>query len=278
MKKNIVFLLLFGVQGYCQTGINTHTPHNSAELEIQSATKGFLPPRLTSTAISSLSSTAAEGLIVFDKDKKLFLGWDGTKWQIFGNTIATNYTSFASWEVSGITSYGVSPFNSSSLNVNLNSAAISRGSGLTTTGGGAGDAWGGSNFNSITFADAVTNADFFECTLNFGTGKTISFSQINAMNIRTSNTGSTTIQWQYSINGTAFINIGNPYNLTSTTAAGNNIPNIDLTLYYDLQNIDTNIISTVKFRMVGYGGTASSGNTYINNISGNDFEIVGSIQ
>lgn len=276
--KKYLFFLLFGIQGFCQTGINTRTPHNSAELEVQSDTKGFLPPRLTSAAISTLSATAAEGLIVFDKDKKLFLGWDGVKWQIFGNVLATTYTSFASWEVNGVSGFGSSPFNASAVNANLTSAALTRGAGLSTGGGGAGNAWGGSDFNSSTFTDAVTNSDFFLCTLNFVAGKTVSFNQINAMNIRTTNTGSTNIQWQYSINGSAFVNIGSAYTLTSTAATGNNIPNIDLTLYYDLQNINTTTTPTITFRMVGFGGTASSGNTYINNISGNDLEILGSIQ
>lgn len=276
--KKYLFFLLFGIQGFCQTGINTRTPHNSAELEVQSDTKGFLPPRLTSAAISTLSATAAEGLIVFDKDKKLFLGWDGVKWQIFGNVLATTSTSFASWEVNGVSGYGSSPFNASAVNANLTSAALTRGAGLSAGGGGAGNAWGGSDFNNITFTDAVTNSDFFLCTLNFVAGKTVSFNQINAMNIRTSNTGSTDIQWQYSINGSAFVNIGSAYTLTSTAATGNNIPNIDLTLYYDLQNINTTTTPTITFRMVGFGGTASSGNTYINNISGNDLEVLGSIQ
>ena len=276
--KKYLFFLLFGIQGFCQTGINTRTPHNSAELEVQSDTKGFLPPRLTSAAISTLSATAAEGLIVFDKDKKLFLGWDGVKWQIFGNVLATTSTSFASWEVNGVSGFGSSPFNASAVNANLTSAALTRGAGLSVGGGGAGNAWGGSDFNSSTFTDAVTNSDFFLCTLNFVSGKTVSFNQINAMNVRTSNTGSTNVQWQYSINGNAFVNIGSAYTLTSTAATGNNIPNIDLTLYYDLQNINTTTTPTITFRMVGFGGTASSGNTYINNISGNDLEILGSIQ
>lgn len=278
MKKHIIFLLLFGIQGFCQTGINIRTPHNSAELEVQSDTKGFLPPRLTFAAISTLSSTAAEGLIVFDKDKKLFLGWDGSKWQILGNAVATTSTSFAAWNVFGISGFGNSPFNASSINANLTSAALTRGSGLTTSGAGAADAWGGSNFNSLTFTDAVTNGDFFECTLSFATGKTVSFTQLNAMNIRTSATGSKFIQWQYSIGSGAYTNIGSAYSLPSDASTGNNIPNIDLTLYYDLQNINTTSISTIKFRLVGYGGTASSGNTYINDISGNDLDITGSIQ
>ncbi|WCM41108.1 hypothetical protein MG290_09075 [Flavobacterium sp. CBA20B-1] len=278
MKKYIIFLLFFGIKGFCQTGINTRNPHSSAELEVQSDTKGFLPPRLTSAAISTLSATAAEGLIVFDKDKKLFLGWDGLKWQILGNAVATTSTSFASWEVNGITNYGPSPFSASTINANLSSAALSRGSGLSTTGGGANDTWGGSDFNNLTLADAITNGDFFECTLNFVSGKTVSFNQINAMNIRTTNTGSTNIQWQYSINGSTFVNIGSAYTLTSTAATGNNIPNIDLTLYYDLQNINTTSTPTITFRMLGFGGTANSGRTYINNISGNDIEILGSVQ
>lgn len=98
------------------------------------------------------------------------------------------------------------------------------------------------------------------------------------MNIRTSATGSKFIQWQYSIGSGAYTNIGSAYSLPSDASTGNNIPNIDLTLYYDLQNINTTSISTIKFRLVGYGGTASSGNTYINDISGNDLDITGSIQ
>jgi len=278
MNKYFVILLFFGIKGFCQTGVNTRTPHNSAELEVQSDTKGFLLPRLTSAAISTLSSTAAEGLIVFDKDKKLFLGWDGSKWQILGNAVATTSTSFAAWEVNGITGFGSSPFNASSINTNLTLAALARGTGLSTGGGGAVNAWGGSDFNNQIFTDAVANSDFFECTLNFVSGKTVSFTHINAFNIRTSTTGSTHVQWQYSINGSTFINIGSAYALTSVAAAGNNIPNIDLTLYYDLQNINTTSVSTIRFRMIGFGGTASSGNTYINNISGNDLEFTGSIQ
>ena len=278
MKKYLVILLFFCIKGFCQTGINTRTPHNSAELEVNSDTKGLLLPRLTSATIATLSSTAAEGLLVFDKDKKLFLGWDGVKWQILGNTVATTSTSFAAWEVNGITGFGSSPFNASSINPNVAAATLTRGSGLSTSGGGATNAWGGSDFNNLTFTDAVTNSDFFEFTINLVTGKTVSFTQINSFNIRTSTTGSTHIQWQYSINGSTFINIGSAYALTSVAATGNNIPNIDLTLYYDLQNINTTSVSTIKFRMIGYGGTASSGNTYINNISGNDLEFTGSIQ
>jgi hypothetical protein len=81
---------------FSQVGINTSNPHPSSVLDLTSDTKGFLLPRLTTVAADNLSGTASEGLIVFDKDRKIFIGWDGTKWQNLGyeesNTVpnATN--------------------------------------------------------------------------------------------------------------------------------------------------------------------------------------------
>lgn len=100
MKKNlsVLILSLCFTTTIAQVGINTTTPHPSSILDLTSSTKGFLLPRITTAAATSLSGTASEGLIVFDKDKKAFIGWDGTKWQNLGyeeiNTIpsATNLT------------------------------------------------------------------------------------------------------------------------------------------------------------------------------------------
>lgn len=71
-------------------GINTTNPHASAVLDLTSDTKGFLLPRLTTSAISTLSATASEGLVVYDKEQKKFLGWDGTKWQNLGFETTTS--------------------------------------------------------------------------------------------------------------------------------------------------------------------------------------------
>ncbi|WP_066441296.1 hypothetical protein [Chryseobacterium sp. CCH4-E10] len=98
MKRKLfpLLFLIFPVILFSQVGINTQTPHSSSVLDIQSDTKGLVVPRLTTVAVTSLSSTASEGLIVFDKEKKTFVGWDGSKWQNLGyeeiNTVpsATN--------------------------------------------------------------------------------------------------------------------------------------------------------------------------------------------
>lgn len=107
MKKNLFTALLTAcpILFFSQVGINTQTPHPSSVLDIQSDTKGLVVPRLTTAAANTLAATASEGLVVFDKDRKVFIGWDGTKWQNLGYeeintvpsatnvTIAGNYTS-----------------------------------------------------------------------------------------------------------------------------------------------------------------------------------------
>jgi hypothetical protein len=67
-------------------GVNTLTPNNSAQLEISSTTRGFLPPRMTGTQAEAISSPA-EGLMVYSTDgsgatitTKGWWGYDGSTW------------------------------------------------------------------------------------------------------------------------------------------------------------------------------------------------------
>lgn len=100
MTKKLFAIALIANYGlfFSQVGINTSTPHASSALDVTSDTKGMLLPRLTTASVNSLSMSASEGLIVFDKDQKTFMGWDGTKWINLGyeeiNTVptATNLT------------------------------------------------------------------------------------------------------------------------------------------------------------------------------------------
>ena len=50
MRKLSLLLLLFLISSmaYCQVGVGTDTPHNSAALHVESTTLGFLPPRMNS--------------------------------------------------------------------------------------------------------------------------------------------------------------------------------------------------------------------------------------
>jgi hypothetical protein len=46
-------------------GLNTTTPNASAQLDISSTTRGFLPPRMTTTQRDAISSPAA-GLVIYN--------------------------------------------------------------------------------------------------------------------------------------------------------------------------------------------------------------------
>lgn len=110
MKKKLIIVIsaIYSCMTLAQVGINTQTPHASSLLDLNSDTKGLLLPRITTAAANNLSSTASEGLVVFDKDKKAFIGWDGTKWQNLGyeeiNTVpsATNVTIGGNYTIGSV--------------------------------------------------------------------------------------------------------------------------------------------------------------------------------
>lgn len=59
---------------------NVGDPHASSQFQIDSTTRGFLPPRMTTAQRTAISSPAA-GLIVFDKDTTKSYTYDGSTWQ-----------------------------------------------------------------------------------------------------------------------------------------------------------------------------------------------------
>lgn len=82
MKKNsffIVLLLLISSTLYAQVGINADnsTPDNSAMLDVKSATKGMLIPRMTFTERDAISNPA-NGLLVFCTDNNNYYSNKGT--------------------------------------------------------------------------------------------------------------------------------------------------------------------------------------------------------
>ncbi len=62
-------------------GIGTDNPHPDAVMEIKSSNKGLVIPRLTSGNIETLKSSAAEGLIVYDKDVNKYKYFVDGQWQ-----------------------------------------------------------------------------------------------------------------------------------------------------------------------------------------------------
>lgn len=91
MKRLILFFLLVSSGLYAQTGIGTSTPNSSAKLDVYSTNKGFLPPRVTLTSASDITtiSSPAEGLLVYNLGsvglQAGYYYWSGANW----STIAT---------------------------------------------------------------------------------------------------------------------------------------------------------------------------------------------
>ena len=63
--------------------VGSLTTENSAILSLDSTTKGFLPPRMTTGERDSIASPAA-GLIIYNTSSSTFDGFDGTSWGELG--------------------------------------------------------------------------------------------------------------------------------------------------------------------------------------------------
>jgi len=66
-----------------RVGIGTTSPNASAKLQLDSTTKGFLPPRMTTTQKNAISTPAA-GLMVYDTSLNQMSYYNGSAWINFG--------------------------------------------------------------------------------------------------------------------------------------------------------------------------------------------------
>jgi hypothetical protein len=77
---------LFSGATWAQTGIGTTTPDASAKLEVASSNKGFLPPRVSLTSNTDVTtiSSPAVGLLVYNLGSSGFRAgyyyWNGSNW------------------------------------------------------------------------------------------------------------------------------------------------------------------------------------------------------
>ena len=104
MIKHFLFFagLLLSMQVIAQTGIGTTSPDPSAKLHVSATDKGFLPPRMTSSQRTSISSPAV-GLQVFDITTNSIWYYDGASWinTISVSTFGDVKTGFQSGDHSG---------------------------------------------------------------------------------------------------------------------------------------------------------------------------------
>jgi len=89
--KNLLIILILSCSfsAFAQTGIGTTTPNASAQLDVSSTTKGFLPPRMTATQRGLIASPAT-GLLVYQIDGATgYYFYTGAGWQLLSTGDAT---------------------------------------------------------------------------------------------------------------------------------------------------------------------------------------------
>ncbi len=181
------------------------------------------------------------------------------------------------WDFSGLTAYGASPLDPTSLSPSVTVTGLTRGTGVGTTGSAAANAWGGNGWHETTgLAEAVAAGKFATFSITVSGGQPIAFESIESYNIRRSGSGPATGRWQFSIDGGDFTNIGEEDIAWGdvTASAGNSQLPIDLTGIPQLQEVADG--STVTFRIVTWGATGSGGTWYLNQFqTGDDLIVIG---
>ena len=94
IKANLFFVIfiLCAFVSKAQTGIGTTTPDPSAKLDVNSTNKGFLPPRVTLTSTTDITTipNPVTALLVYNTGNNVNLSagyyyWSGTAWTKIGN-------------------------------------------------------------------------------------------------------------------------------------------------------------------------------------------------
>ncbi|OGZ83526.1 MAG: hypothetical protein A2416_01185 [Candidatus Staskawiczbacteria bacterium RIFOXYC1_FULL_37_52] len=165
-------------------------------------------------------------------------------------------------------------FNATTNDANLNTAVLSRGSGISP--------WALANSFSSKFftpggtkADAISNDDYYQVVISAKTNYKVSLSSID-VNIRRSSAGPDEYQWQYSLDNfaTPGIDVGAQGSVVSSDN-GLAMPQIDLSGVTNLQNVASG--TTITFRLYAFGALGSGGTFAIGRLVGDDLVFRGSV-
>lgn len=97
-------------------GIANGAPDTTAILDVVSTTRGFLPPRMTTTQRLAIS-TPAEGLAVYDLTLHALFVWNGSAWQAASGALS-DYTQITKSADQDVTNNGT-PQNDTELNFSV---------------------------------------------------------------------------------------------------------------------------------------------------------------
>lgn len=169
MVRLFLFALshLFFFTAFSQVGIGTATPNSSAQLDVNSTTKGFLPPRMTSAQRSAIGSPTA-GLMIFQTDETEGLYfYNGSAWLYIINAttdvlpVANGGTGVTTKTGTGNVVLSTSPTLVTPALGTPTSATLTNATGLPISTGVSGLGAGISTFlgtpNSSNLASAITN-------------------------------------------------------------------------------------------------------------------------
>jgi hypothetical protein len=160
MKKLYsIILVLFCIisNTYAQIGIkaNNSAPIPSAQLEVQSTTKAFYPPRMTTAQRNAIAGVAA-GAIVFDTDLNGLFTYNGSSWvSASGLTLPYSVTQNVAGTLLNIENTNTVSSNAVRAVINSNEGAAIAGiaNNLNPTGGsGSGDLIGVAGYSLSTNA------------------------------------------------------------------------------------------------------------------------------
>ncbi len=180
------------------------------------------------------------------------------------------------WDVSGQSNFGTQGLAASSVAAGVSdSLGLTRGSGVATPGGAAANAWGGTSWSTTTSAAGISANSFVTFGLTVSAGSTASLSAID-MNYRHSGTGPVNGFWQYQLGSGTWNTIGDfAGEFPSSGSSASPITEIDLAGFNALQNLGGGTV--VNFRLVPYGAGGSSGTWYVDDATGNDLTIKGTV-
>jgi len=186
------------------------------------------------------------------------------------------------WDMSGLpggkNNFGPSPLAPTTNAANLTIVGLTRGSGIGTTGTGAGRGWGGNTFTDAGSAAAVSANRFISFSVSAATGYAVSFTSISRFDYRHSATGPANGLLQYQIGAGAFTDIGTVSYPTNGISSTGGLSPINLSGISALQNVGAG--TSVTFRIVNWGGTGFAGTWYLfdmANSSALDFALQGTV-
>jgi hypothetical protein len=194
------------------------------------------------------------------------------------SAIAGGYAGvLAGWDVSGETNFGTSPLTATNKAPNLTVGGLTRGSGISTSGGtAAARAWGGNTFTDTSESAATNSSRYATFTAAANADYRVSFTNISRLDYRRSSGGPANGALQYQVGSGPFVDIA-PLSYSSSSSSGASLGPISLSGIAALQNIGAG--TNVTFRIVSWNGS-SGGTWYIFDVAtstADDLEVQGTV-